>query len=167
MKEIGEKLRQTRESMGITVDEVAQDLKIRPSQIEKIEKGNREAFKDVFYLKMFIKNYAKYLGLDEEEILEEFNDYLFDFTSKINLDDIKKAEKDKIKKDNKIKTVKIASPYTVMKNQQKAVPRFLIIGGIILLIVIIIYVIILLVSKKDKEETNTIMKEGFEINELA
>ena len=70
MKEIGEKLRQTRESMGITIDEVAQDLKIRASQIEKMEQGNREAFKDVFYLKMFIKNYAKYLGLDEEEIIE-------------------------------------------------------------------------------------------------
>lgn len=167
MKEIGEKLKQTRESMGISIDEVAQDLKIRTSQIEKIEQGNRDSFKDVFYLKMFIKNYAKYLGLDEEGILEEFNDYLFDFTSKINLDDIKKAEKDKIKKDKKVKSVKIASPYTVMKNQQKTVPRFLIIGGIILFIVIVIYAIILLVTNKDKEETNTIMKEGIEINELA
>ena len=167
MKEIGEKLRQTRESMGISIDEVAQDLKIRTSQIEKIEQGNRDSFKDVFYLKMFIKNYAKYLGLDEEGILEEFNDYLFDFTSKINLDDIKKAEKDKIKKDKKVKSVKIATPYTVMKNQQKTVPRFLIIGGIILFIVIVIYAIILLVTNKDKEETNTIMKEGIEINELA
>ena len=167
MKEIGEKLRQTRESIGITIDEVAQDLKIRASQIEKIEQGNRDSFKDVFYLKMFIKNYAKYLGLDEEALLEEFNDYLFDFTSKINLDDIKKAEKDKIKKEKKIKTVKISSPYTVMKNQQKSVPRFLIIGGVIMLIIIIIYTIMLLISNKEKEETNTIMKEGFDINELA
>lgn len=167
MKEIGEKLKETRESIGITIDEVAQDLKIRPSHIEKIEQGNREAFKDVFYLKMFIKNYAKYLGLDEDEIIEEFNDYLFDFTSKINLDDIKKAEKDKIKKDKKIKTVKISSPYTVMKNQQRTVPRFLIIGGVIVLAVIIIYVVILLVTKSNKEVTSTIMMEGFDINELA
>ena len=166
MKEIGEKLKKTRESMGISIDEVAQDLKIRASQIEKMESGNKEAFKDVFYLKMFIKNYAKYLGLDEDEIIEEFNDYLFDFTSKINLDDIKKAEKDKIKKEKNIKTVKISSPYTVMKNQQRTVPRFLIVGGIILLLVIIIYVIVLLVTKDDKEVTNTIMK-GNEINELA
>ena len=137
MKEIGEKLKETRESMGISIDEVAQDLKIRPSQIEKMESGNREAFKDVFYLKMFIKNYAKYLGLDEDEIIEEFNDYLFDFTSKINIYDIKKAEKDKLKKDKKIKTVKISSPYTVMKNQQRTIPRFLIIGGIVVFIVII------------------------------
>lgn len=167
MKEIGEKLKETRESMGISIDEVAQDLKIRPSQIEKMESGNREAFKDVFYLKMFIKNYAKYLGLDEDEIIEEFNDYLFDFTSKINIYDIKKAEKDKLKKDKKIKTVKISSPYTVMKNQQRTIPRFLIIGGIVVFIVIIVYLIILLTSKNNNEITNSIMMEGIDINELA
>ena len=167
MKEIGEKLRQTRESMGITIDEVAQDLKIRASQIEKMEQGNREAFKDVFYLKMFIKNYAKYLGLDEDGIIEEFNDYLFDFTSKINLDDIKRAEKDKLKKEKKITTVKISSPYTVMKNQQRTIPRFLIVGGIVVLLIIVIYVCILLFTKEEKEVTNTIMMKGIEINELA
>ena len=59
MKDIGEKLKETRESMGISIDEVAQDLKIRPSQIEKMEEGNKEAFKDVVYLKMSIKNDAK------------------------------------------------------------------------------------------------------------
>ena len=167
MKEIGEKLKETRESMGISIDEVAQDLKIRPSQIEKMEEGNREAFKDVFYLKMFIKNYAKYLGLDEDEIIEEFNDYLFDFTSKINIDDIKRAEKDKLKKEKKIKTVKISSPYTVMKNQQRNIPRFLIIGGIVVFIIIIVYIIILLTSKNGNEVTNTIMMGGTDINELA
>ena len=35
--------------------------------IKNIEEGNKEAFKDVFYLKMFIKNYSKYLGLDYDE----------------------------------------------------------------------------------------------------
>ena len=92
---------------------------------------------------------------------------MFDFTSKINLDDIKKAEKDKLKKEKKIKTVKISSPYTTMKNQQRAIPRFLIVGGIIILLVIIVYVFILLFSKSDKEVTNTIMMKGIEINELA
>ena len=48
MKEIGEKLRETRESMGITIEEAANDLKLRPSQIENIEQGNKEAFKDIW-----------------------------------------------------------------------------------------------------------------------
>ena len=167
MKEIGEKLKNTRESMGITIEEAASDLKIRPTQIESIEDGDRSAFKDVFYLKMFIKNYSKYLGLDYDEMLEEFNEYLFDFTSKISIEDIKKAEREQKKKEKKLKTVKISSPYTLEKQNQKTVPRFLIIVGIVLLIVIIIYVVILLLTKKDEEVSNTIVMEGVEYSELA
>ena len=168
MKEIGEKLKEARESMGITIEEAAGDLKLRPSQLEDIEEGNKEAFKDVFYLKMFIKNYSKYLGLDYDEMVEEFNEYLFDFTSKISIEDIKKAEKDRRKKEKKLKTVKISSPYTVEKSQQQQIPRFLIIGGIVLLVIIIVYIIILLVTKNDDTVSNTIVyNEGVEINELA
>ena len=167
MKEIGEKLKEARESMGITIEEAATDLKLRPTQIENIEEGNRAAFKDIFYLKMFIKNYSKYLGLDYDEMVEEFNEYLFDFTSKISIEDIKKAEKEHRKKEKKLKTVKIASPYTVEKSQQKNVPRFLIIGGAILLLIIVVYVIILLVTKKDDEVSNTIVMEGVEYHEFA
>lgn len=167
MKEIGEKLKEARESMGITIEEAATDLKLRPSQLENIEEGNREAFKDVFYLKMFIKNYSKYLGLDYDEMVEEFNEYLFDFTSKISIEDIKKAEKEQRKKEKKLKTVKIASPYTVEKQQQKQVPRFLIIGGIVLIAVIIIYVVVLLVTKEDEEKGGTIVMEGVDYHEFA
>ena len=159
MKEIGEKLKETRESMGITIEEAANDLKIRASQVESIEDGDKDAFKDIFYLKMFIKNYSKYLGLDYDKMVEEFNEYLFDFTSKISIEDIRKAEKEQKKKNKKLKTVKIASPYTVEK-QEKQVPRFLIILGIVILIVIVVYVIVLVLTNKPEEITNTIVKEG-------
>lgn len=168
MKEIGEKLKEARESMGITIDEAAQDLKLRPSQLENIEEGNKEAFKDIFYLKMFIKNYSKYLGLDYDEMIEEFNEYLFDFTSKISIDDIKKAEKEQRKREKKLKTVKIASPYTVEKKQQKSIPRFLIIGGVVVLVIIIVYMFILMITKKDGEVSNTIVRsEGVVEYEFA
>lgn len=167
MKEIGEKLKETRESMGITIEEAAQDLKLRTTQIENIEEGNTESFKDIFYLKEFIKNYSKYLGLDYDEMVEEFNEYLFDFTSKISIDDIKKAEKEQVKKNKKIKEVKITSPYTTDKLQEKKIPKLLIISIVILLIAIITYIIIFFVSKKDKEVTNTIGMRGVEINEFA
>ncbi len=167
MKEIGEKLKEARESMGITIDEASEDLKLRPSQIEAIEQGDKDAFKDIFYLKMFIKNYSKYLGLDYDEMVEEFNEYLFDFTSKISIDDIKKAEKEQRKKEKKLKTVKISSPYTVEKQQQKKIPKFLIIGGIVLFAIIVIYIIILLLTKDDDEISNTIVMGGINIDELA
>ena len=167
MKEIGEKLKEARESIGISIEEAATDLKLRPTQIENIEEGNKESFKDVFYLKMFIKNYSKYLGLDPDEMVEEFNEYLFDFTSKISIEDIRKAERDKKKKEKKLKTVKIASPYTIEKQQQKSIPKFLIIGGIILVFVIVVYIVILLLTKDDDKISNTIIMEGVEKYEFA
>ena len=59
MKEIGEKLKEARESIGVSVEEVAEDLKIPISQITDLESGNVEKFQDVFSLKYFIRDYAK------------------------------------------------------------------------------------------------------------
>ena len=83
MKNIGLKLKEKRIQNGLSIDEVAEDLKLRPSQIESIEEGRKDDFKDIFYLKYFIRDYAKYLGLDSDKMLDEFNEYLFDETSKI------------------------------------------------------------------------------------
>ena len=83
MKEIGEKLKNARESIGVSIEEASEDLKISPSQITDIENGNVESFQDVFNLKYFIRDYAKYLGLDYEDMVDEFNEYMFEYTSKI------------------------------------------------------------------------------------
>lgn len=138
MKEIGEKLKQTRESVGIPIEEAAEDLKLRVSQIENIEEGKIEAFKDIFFLKYFIRDYAKYLGLDHEELVDEFNEYLFDYTSKISIDDIKKAKQkaDKKNKKNKSDMGKIISPYTIAKNNRIKLPK--IIKYIIIAIIIFV-----------------------------
>lgn len=130
MKEIGEKLKDARESMGISIEEAAEDLKLRPSQLEDIEEGNREAFKDIFYLKYFIRDYAKYLGLDYEQMVEDFNEYVFDYTSKISLEDIKKANKKHEKKDKN----KIVSPYTLDNKNNKSLTRYIVIGVIVVIL---------------------------------
>ena len=107
MKEIGEKLKAAREEHGVSVDEAAEDLNLRASQIENIEKGNLKVFKDVFYLKSFIRSYAKYLGLDEDAIMDEFNEYFFEETSKIPIAEIEKASRAKEKE--KASDKKVAS----------------------------------------------------------
>ena len=124
---------------------MAEDLKLRPSQIENIESGNTDAFKDVFYLKYFIRDYAKYLGLDKEDLVDEFNEYLFDYTSRLSLDDIKAAKKNK--KENK----KIKSPYTLEKKNRLSLIMFGIYVIIALLVVMIIYLIISL-NQNDSDD---------------
>ena len=70
MKEIGEKLKSSRESIGVTIEEVATDLKVKKEILEAIENGDKEPFKDIFYLKDLLKNYSKYLGLDYDKIVD-------------------------------------------------------------------------------------------------
>ena len=130
MKNIGLKLKYKREENGLSIEEVAEDLKMRPSQISSIEEGKIEDFKDVFYLKYFIRDYAKYLGLDSERILDEFNEYLFDMTSKIPIELIKEAKKDKNENNDTI------SPYTKESSKIK-VPKIIIgLAAIVILIVV-------------------------------
>lgn len=129
MKNIGLKLKDKREENGLSIEEVAEDLKMRPSQISSIEEGKTEDFKDVFYLKYFIRDYAKYLGLDSEGILDEFNEYLFDMTSKIPIELIKEAKKDKNENNDTI------SPYTKGSSKIK-VPKIII--GLVAIVILIV-----------------------------
>ena len=153
MKQIGEELKSAREEHGVSVEEAAEDLNLRVSQIENIEAGNLKVFKDVFYLKCFIRDYAKYLGLDEEKIMDEFNEFFFEETSKIPIAEIEKASKEK-QREQKLEK-KVVSPYTMEeKKSSKFVP--IIVTLIILLLVFLIgYLIVTeFVNPKEEQENN-------------
>lgn len=154
MKEIGEKLKEAREDMGVSIEEVAEDLKMRPSQIENIEDGNVEAFQDVFYLKYFIRDYAKYLGLDKDELIDEFNEYLFDYTSKLSIDDIKKESKQ-----NKLEENKIKSPYTMENKNERKMQIFTYVA-ISILFVIICYLLFVIATSDKKDADDNIVYGG-------
>jgi len=139
MKELGEYLKRTRISNGVSLTEACEDLDFSTSHLENIESGNVRAFKDIYALKDDIKIYAKYLGLNSDKVVDEFNGFLFQHTSKISLDDIKAAQK-KIEKEEDEKKVK--SPYTIEhKEKVNLWPVFYVIIGVILLI-IVVYLII-------------------------
>ena len=147
MKNIGIKLKTKREENGLSIDEVAEDLKMRPNQIVSIEEGKLEDFKDVFYLKYFIRDYAKYLGLDGEKMLDEFNEYLFDMTSKIPVNLINEAKKEETKD--------AVSPYTKETKKKITSVQKLVIGIIILVIAIIVGCILISNHKgNDFQSTN-------------
>lgn len=110
MNDIGNIFRVTRESSGVSIAEVSADLDIKEVVIENIEDGKIGAFKDVFLLKNYIYEYAKYLGLDSEKMIDSFNEFLFEYTSRIPVKDIQKAMQEQIKEDNFQE--KVVSPYT-------------------------------------------------------
>ena len=130
MISIGLKLKEKREENGVSIEEVAEDLKMRPSQIISLEEGRKDDFKDVVFLKYFIRDYAKYLGLDGEELVDEFNEFLFDFTSKIPVEEIEKAKQGNVSKKE------VVSPYTSVVSDKKGTRIFLVIIGVVALLVI-------------------------------
>ena len=137
MKELGEYLKKTRISNGVSLTEACEDLDFSTSHLENIESGNVRAFKDVYELKESIKLYAKYLGLDSNKVVDEFNGFLFQHTCRISLDDIKAAQKKSDEEKNKIR-----SPYTMeYKEKFNFWPIIYSIIGIVLFIIVIYLVI--------------------------
>ena len=156
MKELGIKFKEKREEIGLKLEEVSKDLDVTIPQLENLEDGNINAFKDIFFLKDLIKRYTVYLNLDEEEALEYFNDFVFDYTSKIPVEEIE-AKVREINRQEEIETrKKISSPYTakkVMKAKLKPLYFYLVVTVILVTITLLIMNLVLN-SKKDLSSYN-------------
>lgn len=150
LKDIGEKLRASREEAGLSLEEVADDLKLDIKKLQSIEEGNKEAFKDIYDLKYCIRDYAKYLCLDYEQLVNDFNEFVFEYTSKIPIAAIENASKD-----TKENEKKIASPYTMETNNKTIMNlRTLIIITAVLLVASIITVFVVSGNKDNNDNAN-------------
>lgn len=143
MKELGEQLCILRKSNGVSREEASNDLGITETELECLENGNFKVFKDVYELKRIILAYAKYLGLPEDKILDEFNDYLFEKTSKISKIDVLELKK-------KDEEEKVSSPYTKTgKTRYDVAPVVLLI--VLLLFISLIVYLVLSFFKQDED----------------
>lgn len=70
---LGEKLRQAREERGISIGEVAEQTRISPHYIELIESDDYRTLPGGIFNKGFVKSYAKYVGIDESEALQDYS----------------------------------------------------------------------------------------------
>lgn len=153
MKDIGQDFKDAREFIGICIEEAATDMEVTVAQLENLEDGNANAFKDVFFLKDLIKKYAKYLNLDEDKLIEEYNEFMFNFTSKIPMSEIEKKVEIIKKEEAKDNPKKVVSPYTKVKVKEDKNPKsyiYVIFGvAIIILSVVVVILIKKEVTKND------------------
>jgi len=75
MKDIGNFLRERREAKGISLIEVEKDLKIRKKYLQAIEEGNVEVIPGKTYFIGYLRNYSKYLDIDEENVNQIIQTY--------------------------------------------------------------------------------------------
>lgn len=136
MIEAGESLKSAREKAGVSIEEASQDLNIPVLFLEQIESGAVGAFEDIYELKNMMVEYGRYLGLNTDDIKLKFNEYMFDYTSKIKLDEIEKAMREQQKE--KESDEEIHSPYTRVTPKEKTLPYILSAVVIIILVILVL-----------------------------
>lgn len=69
---VGKNLKEKRKELGLTIEEAEEQTKIRKKYLRALEEDEYNEIPGLVYAKAFLKTYSSYLGLDQEEILEEF-----------------------------------------------------------------------------------------------
>lgn len=72
LTELGTRLKEARLSKGYSLDDLQEITKIQKRYLVGIEEGNYSIMPGSFYVRAFIKQYAEAVGLDSDEILQEF-----------------------------------------------------------------------------------------------
>lgn len=75
MKDIGRRLKAKREELGLTVDQVQAETKIRRRYLEALEAGKEGPIPGDVYVKGFLRFYANFLGLDGQAMVAEYRQW--------------------------------------------------------------------------------------------
>lgn len=79
MGELGRKLKEAREGMGLSLRDVEEATKIRKKYLQALENENFEEIPGRTYAKGFVKNYSNFLQLDTKDLLDEFDSLVVNF----------------------------------------------------------------------------------------
>jgi len=71
---VGEILRNKREEIGLSLDEITEKLNLDSNLIELLENNDFEKFKVETYLKGYLRAYAKLLGIDGDRIIKLYKE---------------------------------------------------------------------------------------------
>ncbi len=72
MDEIGHILREARENKGLTLEEVQAKIRINARFLAALESGQYDALPTPVHARGFLRNYARFLGLDPQPLLDRY-----------------------------------------------------------------------------------------------
>jgi cytoskeleton protein RodZ len=67
------RLRRARNERGLSVDDVARQLRLSPRVISALEDGAYERLPSATYVRGYLRSYAALLGLEPQQLIDEFN----------------------------------------------------------------------------------------------
>lgn len=76
MESIGRILQETRERLGLTLEEVERGTRIRTHHLEAMERGDFDSLPSPVQARGFLHNYSEFLGLEPDEVLLQFAERL-------------------------------------------------------------------------------------------
>ncbi|WP_183243609.1 RodZ domain-containing protein [Anoxybacillus mongoliensis] len=72
LTELGKRLKEAREQRNMSLDDLQQITKIQKRYLIAIEQGNYVIMPGKFYVRAFIRQYAEAVGLDPDELFEQY-----------------------------------------------------------------------------------------------
>jgi cytoskeleton protein RodZ len=72
MGAFGDRLRREREMRGVTLDEIAESTKISKRSLQALEEDDFDLLPGGIFNKGFIRAYARYLGIDEDQTVADY-----------------------------------------------------------------------------------------------
>ena len=72
MGSFGDRMRREREMRGITLDEIAESTKIARRHLESLEKEDFDSLPGGIFNRGFVRSYARYLGIDEDQAVNDY-----------------------------------------------------------------------------------------------
>lgn len=108
MGTLGDKLKEARENLGLSLREVEEATKIRKKYLQALENEEFDVIPGKTYAKGFLKIYAKFLNLDYKEILEEFESIFTPPAEENELSQPLQAEQIFLRKNNLFKFIAVA-----------------------------------------------------------
>ena len=72
MSAFGERLRREREMRGVTLDEISESTKISRRHLESLEREDFDSLPGGIFNKGFVRAYARFLGLDEDQAVADY-----------------------------------------------------------------------------------------------
>jgi cytoskeleton protein RodZ len=107
LKEFGRILKEERIRQGLELSEVMDKTKISRLSLEAIEEGNERGLPHPVYAKGFVKNYAKFLGLDADKMSNTLAQ-IYEFPDDSGYDELILADA------RKLPSVKVGMPRLVL-----------------------------------------------------
>ena len=97
---LGDKLREAREERGISISEVAEQTRISALYLESIENDDYRTLPGGIFNKGFVKSFAKHVGIDEQEAMQDYARLMSSQESLIDSNEPTKSYRPEVLTDN-------------------------------------------------------------------